>query len=267
MSYLTQREYQEVQAYSSFKPRQLSELEDVIKQVIGVAKTPTVTDLHRRDKAISVKEVIANLHMVTTNASIIEVAEKVLKDPEQIPALHAKFPYVEFEKVINQGLINNFQRAFDAGTHLQQLQRATNWISDLLEVIAELPLGDSCFIKTPDTEPSGIRKHCKNNKGTYCTPLSPKHQGVIDDIFGSEHHNTLKLILRYKLYGELAELKRRIRKDLATGITIDEKLYPFFIEYIKEPYMEFLSVSTFTPDKKGSPQETCYKFVIPSFDL
>lgn len=267
MSYLTQREYQEVQAYSSFKPRQLSELENVIKQVIEVAKTPAVTDIHRRDKAVSIKEVTANLHMVTANASIIEVAVKVMNDPEQLPALLAKFPYVEFEKIINQGLVNNFQLAFDAGTHLQQLERAADWISSLLKVTSKLPLGKICFINTPDTCRKALSKHNKTNKGTYCEQFSPGDQVILDDLFSGSYHDTLKLILQFKLYGELPELKRRVRKDLATGITIDEKLYPFFIEYVKEPYMEFLSISTFTPDKKGSPQETCYKFVIPSFNL
>lgn len=267
MHYLTKREFQEVQAYHGFNPRELTQLELVVKQVVEVSKTPAVTDIHRRDKKIAMNEVIKNLQMVTDNASIIEVARNGLEDPEQLPALLSKFPYVEFEKVINQGKVNKFQEAFGSGCDYTTLKTSAEWLNVLCGIVAELPLGNNCFVTTPDTCRLSLRKHCKTNPGTYTRPLQPDKQAILDGLFSDTFKTQIKTVLQFGLYGEIPELKRRLKLDLTTGISVEDKHYPFYIEYVKEPYMEFLQFTICDLSSTGAIRETCYKFVVPQFNI
>lgn len=187
MQYLTQNELRRTEAIGNWKPRKLTEIEQLIKTVPGVFSMPNGTQAEKAKKTAVVDELVANLTSLTSTTTLGAKVQLACYQQTALSELLAGYPQVEFYDLLNGGntQFSSIEKFAMNGFSMNDLQSILAWVHMAVWLMDDLPMGVDTFISTPHTDYELMRTMAVETKEAkyYGYVLPPKVQANVDNVF------------------------------------------------------------------------------------
>jgi hypothetical protein len=192
VQYITRQEARRVNAVRNNKPRELTQVENIL--LAGVA----LTKKDRYDIS-ELNQLCMLMRDSTGGERLADKLKEAVVNPEAMQALIEVYPHVEFNAVIKAGTeaLNVFERLSLANYHYYIVEGLGEALVEFYALLEEMPKGIETFIYTPFTELYALRAQWEANKAEKLYlgyVLNPLTQG------------SLKSIVRYQAYANNALL-------------------------------------------------------------